>query len=97
MTKETYIADLERRLAAITSRIQEMDIALSSCSLGQKVTAAGDLEIFKARRAELEIKISSLSREPPERWGRLRTEIAEDIDAFAAELKRFILGDRRFE
>jgi hypothetical protein len=97
MTNEIYLADLERRIAAIEANIQVAEMAAAAGSMTNKVEAAGDLAVYRRRYAELVQRLEQIKSRHAEHWGAARTELAKDIDAFEGMLGRFITGERDFE
>src|ERR1044072_1806087 len=93
----TYVADLERRLAAAAGNVGRMERLLMSGSPMQKVEAAGKLVAYRRRYRELCPRMKETAAHHGERWGAFHTEFAKDIDAFTASLSRFLLHDPRFE
>jgi hypothetical protein len=93
----TYVADLERRLAAAAGNVGRMERLLIVGSPMQKVEAAGKLVAYRHRYRELSRRLDDTQAHHGEKWGAIHTELAKDIDAFTAGIERFLLGDPRFE
>lgn len=93
----SYVADLERRLAAAATNITRMEIQLENGSPLQKIEAAGRLVAYRSRYRELDAKLKDAQAHHGEAWGAIHAEFAKDIDAFTAGIERFLTGDRRFE
>ena len=97
MSKASYVADLQRRMAAAATNIARMERQVAVGSPLQKIEARGKLEACRNRYDELSAKLKTLEAKHSENWGALHTEFAKDLDAFTAGIGRFLLGDPSYE
>lgn len=90
MSKQSYLLYLGCRLATVEDDIRKARARLTNGDPRLRVHAAGQLAVLEHRQADLERKIAAVRAAADSRYAGLRTEIAEDLDAIAAEFDHLV-------
>jgi predicted nucleic acid-binding Zn-ribbon protein len=90
MTKEIYLQDLKRRIAALEARIEADRKKLGRGTPQQEVHAAGDLALVEDQLAETKRRLAQLEAEPEGAWEDFKAKLEEALDDVETAIEGWI-------